>query len=142
MQDPITTPTRSRACPSRPFPFPISPADPSASLAAASVYCVTRSVRFRSLAGRRPSGSKPFTSPAIRTGNELASNDRIQSTPLRPATSAVHVPSIVVPTGVTAPTPVTTTLRTDDLTMRGCPWFHRLQSTHGPYGGGGAGRDL
>ena len=37
------------------------------------------------------SGSKPFTSAAIRTGNPVGSNARIQSTPLRPATAASHV---------------------------------------------------
>ena len=55
--------------------------------------------------------SKSFTSAAIRTGKPLASNERMKSTPLSPATAARHVDGASLPIGVTAPSPVTTTLR-------------------------------
>ena len=55
--------------------------------------------------------SKSLTSAATRTGKSLASNERIQSIPLRPATAASQVERASLPSGVTAPSPVTTTLR-------------------------------
>ena len=57
------------------------------------------------------SGSNPFTSEAMRTGKSLASNERIQSTPLVPATAASQVDRASSPSGVTAPRPVTATRR-------------------------------
>ena len=56
-----------------------------------------------------PGGSKSFTSAATRTGNSLASNARIQSIPLRPATADSQVEGASLPSGVTAPRPVTAT---------------------------------
>ena len=54
-------------------------------------------------------GSKSLTSAATRTGKPLGSNARMKSIPLRPATAASQVERTSLPTGVTAPSPVTTT---------------------------------
>jgi hypothetical protein len=54
-------------------------------------------------------GSKPFTSPAIRTGNSLASKLSMKPIPLSPATAAAHVEGASSPIGVIAPSPVTAT---------------------------------
>ena len=48
-------------------------------------------------------GSKPFTSPAIRTGNSLGSKAWMKSMPLSPATAARHVDGASRPIGVIAP---------------------------------------
>ena len=56
------------------------------------------------------SASKSFTSAAILTGTSLASKERIQSMPLSPATAARQVEGASLPSGVTAPSPVTATL--------------------------------
>ena len=45
----------------------------------------------------------------MRTGNSLASNDLMKSIPLRPAIAASQVEVAVLPSGVTAPIPVTAT---------------------------------
>src|SRR4051812_17572670 len=47
----------------------------------------------------------------MRTGRPSASNARIQSIPLSPATAARQVSGAVFPTGVSAPNPVTATRR-------------------------------
>src|SRR5215212_10636023 len=100
--EPKTIPTR---CGSRPF----SPESAIASFAAPSARTTLRSSRRSSFGGASPAGSKPLTSAATRTGNPSASKARIQSMPLSPATAARHVSGAVFPTGVTAPSPVTTT---------------------------------
>ena len=64
-------------------------------------------------------GWKPFTSPAMRLGNLLASNRVMGAMPERPARSAYQVSSVPMPTGVTRPTPVTTTLRRIGMAKRG-----------------------
>ena len=91
---------------------PFRPASPTASLAAATAKRTFRSSLRASFGGTTPAGSKSLTSAATRTGNSLASNERIQSMPLRPSTAARHVEGASLPSGVTAPSPVTTTLRT------------------------------
>src|SRR4029077_5900468 len=100
--EPKTIPTR---CGSKPF----RPESVSASLAAPSASTTLRSSRRSSLGCASPAGSKSLTSAATRTGSPSASNARIQSTPLSPATAARQVSGAVFPTGVTAPRPVTTT---------------------------------
>ena len=69
-----------------------------------------RSSRRASFGAATWVGSKSFTSAAIRTGNSLASKERMKSMPLSPATAARHVDGASAPIGVTAPSPVTTTL--------------------------------
>src|SRR6188472_4102733 len=101
--EPRTTPTRDG---SKPFRF----ASYFASTAAASASRTLRSRRRASFVETSPSGSKPFTSAAMRTGNSLASNDLMKSMPLSPATAARHVDGASLPSGVTAPRPVTATL--------------------------------
>ena len=66
-------------------------------------------MRRSSLGSIRPVASKPFTSPAICTGNSLASKRVIFPTPDWPSSIAAQVVGASRPTGVTAPTPVTTT---------------------------------
>src|SRR5207249_11262907 len=61
-----------------------------------------------------PVGSKSVTSAATRTGESPGSNELIQSIPLSPATAARQVSGAVFPTGVTAPSPVTTIRRTGE----------------------------
>src|SRR4051812_36469791 len=103
--EPKTIPTRYGSKPFR-------PASATASLAAPSASTTLRSNRRSSFGGASPAGSKSFTSAATRTGNPSASNARIQSIPLSPATAARQVSGAVLPTGVIAPRPVTTTRRT------------------------------
>ena len=68
-------------------------------------------MRRASFGGATEEASKPFTSPAIRTGNSLASKLWMKSTPLSPATAARQVDGASRPMGVIAPRPVTATLR-------------------------------
>ena len=105
---PIAEPTRiaTRAGSNRSIPASVH-----ASWAAATANRTLRSMRRASFAGRWASGSKPRTSPAIRTGNELASNASMKPMPLRPATAASQVEGASRPIGVTAPSPVITTRR-------------------------------
>jgi hypothetical protein len=89
---------------------PSSPASATASLAAPSERRTFRSSLRASFGEATWVGSKSFTSAAIRTGNSLASKERMKSMPLWPATAARHVDGASAPIGVTAPSPVTTTL--------------------------------
>src|SRR3954470_14981388 len=57
------------------------------------------------------SGSKPFTSPAIRVANCDASNLVIVATPLWPALMPAQFASVPIPSDDTRPMPVTTTRR-------------------------------
>jgi hypothetical protein len=61
------------------------------------------------LGSRYGVGSNPLTSAAMRIGRPLASKAAIGPTPERPAASPSHDAQAVSPSGVTAPTPVTTT---------------------------------
>src|SRR5205809_5532958 len=56
------------------------------------------------------SGSKFLTSAAILVENCVVSKREILETPLRPSQRPFHVSSVPVPSAVTNPTPVTTTL--------------------------------
>src|SRR3954470_16396790 len=103
--EPKTIPTRYGSKPFR-------PESATASFAAPRARTTLRSKRRSSFGGASPSGSKSLTSAAMRTGRPSASNARIQSIPLSPATAARQVPGAVFPTGVIAPRPVTTTRRT------------------------------
>src|SRR6185369_8653309 len=87
-----------------------SPASAHASLAAAMPNCVKRSVRRASFRSRWSSGSKS-TSPATVTGRSSIGNRVIVRTPFRPLVSPCQKSSTPVPTGVTGPSPVMTTLR-------------------------------
>src|SRR5215207_7567054 len=60
-------------------------------------------------------GSKPFTSQANRTDSREGSNFLIGAAPGVPARSADQVDSTSFPTGVTRPSPVTTTRRVNLL---------------------------
>src|SRR5512134_79217 len=103
---PITTPVRS-GCGN----LPSSPAWVTACCAAASANWAKRSYRRASLRSMYCSGSNPFTSQAKRTDWSLGSNLVIGAAPGVPASSAFQVDSTSVPTGVTRPSPVTTTRR-------------------------------
>src|SRR2546430_4049074 len=92
--EPSTMPTRVGSNPS-------SLASSTASFAAHTASSTLRSSRRASLIGTTPDGSNSFTSAATRTGNSLASNERIQSIPLRPSTAACHVEGASLPSGVT-----------------------------------------
>ena len=87
-----------------------SPASARASWAVAMASCEQRAIRRASLKLMYCLGSKPFISPAIREGKELASNWVTGPTPDLPATNPSHVSFTVKPRGVMAPMPVTTTL--------------------------------
>ncbi len=79
--------------------------------AAASANWMKRSFRRASFRSMNFSGSKPFTSPAMRVGKVEASNRVMGPMPLLPATSALQDSSTPMPTGETSPSPVTTTRR-------------------------------
>src|SRR6187401_771351 len=98
-----------------------SPASAHASLAAAMPNCEKRSVRRASFRSRWSSGSKS-TSPATVTGRSSIGNREIVRTPFRPLASPCQKSSTPVPTGVTGPSPVMTTLRrSSDATVLGAP---------------------
>src|SRR5437899_5528279 len=83
----------------------------SASWVAARPSWMNRSFRRASFLSMKLAGSNPFTSPAMRQGKSLASKRVIGPTPLLPAIAASHVCWVPMPSGVTRPMPVTTTLR-------------------------------
>ena len=56
-------------------------------------------------------GSKCLISPAIRELKAEASKDSMREMPLRPSSNAFQVCTVVSPTALSRPTPVTTTLR-------------------------------
>src|SRR5215208_7158952 len=101
--EPKTIPTRAGSKPFR-------PESPIASRAAATAHTTFRSSFRASLGETTLVGSKSLTSAATRTGNSDASNARMKSTPLRPASAASQDDATSFPIGVTAPSPVTTTL--------------------------------
>src|SRR3990172_6011635 len=69
------------------------------------------SIRLISFLSMNCSGSNPFTSAAMVVEKSFASNRVIAPTPDVPARIASHVHRTPTPRGVTAPSPVTTTLR-------------------------------
>src|SRR5215467_4617941 len=68
------------------------------------------SIFLTSFLSNQRRGSKFLTSPAILVGNWVVSKRVIVETPLRPSQRPFHVSSVPVPSAVTNPTPVTTTL--------------------------------
>src|SRR5512135_249155 len=89
------------------------------------------SIRLISFRSMNCSGSNPFTSAAMVVEKSFASKRVIGPTPDVPARSASHVLRTSTPRGVTAPSPVTTTLRMSFLppappaigACRGSPLF-------------------
>src|SRR5262249_36533561 len=84
-------------------------ASSTASAPAPSAYWMNRSSFLRSFFSMTRRGSKPFTSPAMRESRRLASNRVMGPMPERPSQIALQNSGTVLPTGVTAPSPVTTT---------------------------------
>ena len=92
--------------------FAISiPESASAWRAAATTICANRSIRRACLRSIQIVGSKSFSSQAKWTGNSFASNCSISAAPDSPAIRFDHVVSTSFPSGVTIPSPVTTTRR-------------------------------
>ncbi len=96
--------------PTRAGSRPFTPESRHASCAAPSASRTFRSIRRASFGGATVAGSKPLTSPAILTGNSLASKVSMKPIPLSPATAARQVDGASSPIGVIAPRPVTATL--------------------------------
>src|SRR3546814_579623 len=98
-----------------------APASAHASAAAASAACCERSRRFACTGGSRVAGSTAII-PAAAGGTSAASSEPCSTSariPDSPRSSASHVDGASAPSGVTAPTPVTTT------SMRVCATFAR-----------------
>ncbi len=125
-----------------PMPVPITPptralnssssgsfASAIASRAATKANCVKRSIRRASLRPISSSGLKSLTSAAMRASKRPASKAVIGATPDSPAIRRLQNSSRVLPTGVTAPSPVTTTRR------RPGGWILEALKTSGSYGG-------
>ena len=68
---------------------------------------------FLDVAGR----IETLTSPAMRQEKAVASNCVIGPMPLSPAQNAFQVASVPMPSGVSKPTPVTTTLRDNEYSL-------------------------
>ena len=107
-----------------PMPVPMTPptralnsssvgslASSIASRAATKANCVKRSMRRASLRPISCSGFHSLTSPAMRVMKSLASKAVIGAMPDSPAIRRFQKSSRVLPIGVTAPSPVTTTRR-------------------------------
>ena len=92
--------------------------------AAAMARRMKRSMRFTSFfCSIHASGSKSRTIPAIETGSLWPAKSRSSHSctfamPLLPAIRFAHDSSVVTPTGVVIPTPVTTTLRAISASTR------------------------
>ena len=104
MPEPTYTPKRSSST------LPKMPLSSTACCAAARAYCTNRSVFLKSLFSIYFSGSKFLTSPATFAFESVASKDLIWSIPHTPFTILLQVVSTSLPSGVTQPKPVTTTL--------------------------------
>ena len=92
--------------------FAISiPESASACREAATTICAKRSIRRACLRSIQTVGSKSFSSAAKCTGNSLASNCWMSAAPDSPAIRFDHEVSTSFPSGVTIPSPVTTTRR-------------------------------
>src|SRR5216684_3476664 len=106
MPDAMNTPTRG------PSAGVTSSCESSiANCEAAIAYWMKMSIFLTSFFSMNASGSKPFTSPAIRVANCDASNLVIVLMPLQPALSACQLASVPIPSDDTRPMPVTTTRR-------------------------------
>src|SRR5262249_4802805 len=82
-----------------------------ANCAAAIAYWMKTSIFLTSFFSMNCSGSKPWTSPAMRVAKFDASNLVMLRTPLVPAVSAAQFASVPMPSDDTRPMPVTTTRR-------------------------------
>src|SRR6185503_13638413 len=89
----------------------VSVASSIANCDAAIAYWMKTSIFLTSFFSRNRSGSKSFTSPAMRVANCVASNLVIVPTPLWPARIASQFTSVPMPSDDTRPMPVTTTRR-------------------------------
>ena len=102
--EPQTTPILSR--------FSFSKSNPESAMASSATTtpnCVNRSIRRASLRSRTSLGSKSLTSHAKCVLNKEASNLVIGPAPDLPASRFFQVSSAELPSGVSAPKPVTTT---------------------------------
>ena len=90
--------------------LPFMPLSFTACSAAPSASCVYLSVRSISLTSRYSAGSKPFTSAASFAFKLSVLKNVTGAIPFFPFLSASHVSFVLFPTGVIAPSPVTTTL--------------------------------
>ena len=88
---------------------------------AAIAYWMKTSIFLTSFFSTNCSGSKPFTSPAMRDANADASKRVILPMPLWPVVNARQFTSVPIPTGDTSPMPVTTT-RLLVTMLISCPW--------------------
>src|SRR5665811_663486 len=104
-----TTPNRSRASWSNVAGS--SPADASASFAAAIPKWMKRLIRRAIFASMWSAARKPFTSAAILTSKSVGSKAVIRATPETPSRRFRQYVSKSLPIGMTAPRPVTTARR-------------------------------
>src|SRR5579875_2191971 len=91
------------------------PASAQASRAATSANCSQRSIR-RACTRPTASAGSAAACAAMRTGRSRAHGSVIARTPLRPASIAAQVDATSPPSGVVAPSPVTTTVSRSRLT--------------------------
>ena len=94
---------------SPPLPLTENFASSSASRVPAIANCAKRSVRRIALESMKSAGSKPSTSPAIWVTKGLGSKRVMRRTALVPASPPSHIARAPMPSGETAPDPVTTT---------------------------------
>src|SRR5581483_8337099 len=99
-----TTPSRSGAT-----PIASPPASAQASRPAINAIWLPRSIR-RACTRSRTSVGSTATRPAMRTGRSAAQSSSRRRMPDRPASRDDQVPGTSPPTGVVAPSPVTTTV--------------------------------
>ncbi len=107
---PRLTPTRSGSSPLSRVPPAAYPASAHASRAASTANCAARFIRRAACRGSSEAGSTG-TVPAIRTGSPSNSGSVNSRMPCRPSSSPSHSSPVPTPSGVTAPSPVTTTRR-------------------------------
>ncbi len=107
---PRLTPTRSGSSPLSRVPPSAYPASAHASRAASTANCAARFIRRAAWRGSSPAGSTG-TLPATRTGSPSNSSSANSRMPCRPSSSPCHNAPVPTPSGVTAPSPVTTTRR-------------------------------
>jgi hypothetical protein len=108
LQPPMAVPTMMPIS-SRLLWSTVIPESSIASLAAATAKRELRSSRRASFGSTYRDASKPLTSPKMRTANGAGSKRVVVLTPDLPAMRADQVVSRSLPSGVTAPMPVTTT---------------------------------
>src|SRR3954470_4503749 len=89
----------------------VRPESSIANCDAAIAYWMKMSIFLTSFFSMYASGSKRFTSPAMRVANWVVSNLVIGATPLWPALIPVQFASVPIPSDDTSPMPVTTTRR-------------------------------